>query len=241
MGTQRRWYHPPLISPYLPPDGPFPGYIMGAGGVQGFGCAAFYVAQIPAKEARVIITAFHYSGRFVNNSYLHLGVYVGGAMEGVLQFGYMLQPAQAGRVVRDTTQGQYMELNRMWLSDAAPRNSESRAISCAIKYIRRACPSVAWIQSFADERCNGLGVVYQASNFSFIGSHATVFWELDGEIYHDMLLTRYDTPRGLYLQANISRAVRRQYRQFRYIFFIKRDWMKRLVFTVQPYPKPQTA
>ena len=53
----------------------------------------------------------------------------------------------------------------MWLSDDAPRNSESRAISYAVKYIRKACPSVVWIQSFADERCGGLGVVYQAANF----------------------------------------------------------------------------
>jgi hypothetical protein len=241
MAPQRRGYHPPLISAYLPPDGGFPGYIMGETGPQGFGCEAFYVAQIPCREAWAIITAFHYSGRFVNNSYLHLGVYIDGAMEGVLQFGYMLQPAQAGKVVAGTVQGQYMELNRMWLADSAPRNSESRAISCAIKYIRRACPSVAWIQSFADERCNGLGVVYQAANFYFIGSHLTVFWELDGDIYHDMLLTRKDTPRGLYLQANIGRAIQRKYRQFRYIFFLKRDWIRRLNFAIQPYPKPQAA
>ncbi|MDR1686834.1 MAG: hypothetical protein LBR82_10460, partial [Desulfovibrio sp.] len=146
-----------------------------------------------------------------------------------------------GKIVTGTRQGQYLELNRMWLTDAAPRNSESRAISYAIKYTRRACPSVAWIQSFADERCNGLGVVYQAANFYFIGSHITVFWELDGDIYHDMLLTRKDTPRGLYLQANIGRAIQRKYRQFRYIFFIKRDWIKRLNYTIQPYPKPQAA
>lgn len=67
--------------------------------------------------------------------------------------------------MEDTVQGEHMELNRMWLSGAAPRNSESRAISYSIKYIRQACPSVAWIQSFADERCKSLGVVYQAVNF----------------------------------------------------------------------------
>ena len=59
----------------------------------------------------------------------------------------------------------------MWLSDDAPRNSESRAISYALKYIRRACPSVAWVQSYADERCQGLGVVYQACSFLYLGFH----------------------------------------------------------------------
>lgn len=133
-----------------------------------------------------------------------------------------------------------MELNRMWLSDEAPRNSESRAISYAIKYIRRACPTVAWIQSFADERCKGLGVVYQAANFMYLGCHKTTFYILDGEIYHEMLLTAHKKggQRGATLRENLYRAEKHTLRQFRYIFFLKRDWMKRLKLQIKPYPKP---
>lgn len=232
-------YHPPVLSAYLSPVGQHPDYILGDTGPQGFGCQAFYVAQLPCKEAREIITRFHYSHRVVNNSYLHLGVYIDGALEGVLQFGYALQPARAGKVVQGTVQGEYMELNRMWLSDEAPRNSESRAISYATKYIRRACPSVAWVQSFADERCKGLGVVYQAANFCYLGSHMTTFYELDGEFYHSMMASRKDAKRGLYLQANMHRATKHCYKQFRYVLFLKRNWMKRLNLTIKPYPKPE--
>lgn len=95
MAIQRRPYHPPLLSAYLPPDSTEPGYIMGATGPQGFGCAAMYVAQIPCRDARAIIIAHHYSHRVVNNSYLHLGVFREGALEGVLQWGYALCPARA--------------------------------------------------------------------------------------------------------------------------------------------------
>lgn len=233
-------YHPPALSAYLPPEGEHPAYIMGDTGPQGFGSRAFYVAQLPCKDARAIITRFHYSHRVVNNSYLHLGVYLDEALEGVLQFGYMLNPARAGKVVAGTVQGEYMELNRMWLSDEAPRNSESRAISYAFKYIRRACPTVAWIQSFADERCGGLGVVYQAANFLYLGSHKTSFYELDGATYHEMLLTAHKKSgnRGEYLRANLDRAEKRTLRQFRYVYFLKRNWMKRLKLKMQQYPKP---
>ena len=143
---RRRPYHPPVLSDWLPPLAGPPGYIMGATGPQGFGTADFYVAQIPCATARAVIIEHHYSHRVVNNSYLHLGVFREGAFEGVLQWGYALNPARAGKVVANTTQGQYLELNRMWLSDDVPRNSESRAISYALKYIRRACPSpvCAW-------------------------------------------------------------------------------------------------
>lgn len=239
MPAKRKPYHPPILSAYLPPDDTAPGYIMGKTGPQGFGSRDFYVAQIASKEARSVIIAHHYSRRVVNNSYLHLGIYRQGAFEGVLQFGYMLNPARAGKVVEGTVQGEYMELNRMWLTDDAPRNSESRSISYAIKYIRKACPSVAWIQSYADERCGGLGVVYQASNFVYLGSHKCAFYLLEGETYHEMLLTAHKKggSRGEYLRMNLCRAEKLVMRQFRYVFFLKTDWMKRLKLKIQPYPK----
>ena len=128
----------------------------------------------------------------------------------------------------------------MWLDDIAPRNSESRAISYAIKFIRRACPGVAWIQSFADERCGGLGVVYQASNFLYLGSHKATFYVLDGTPYHPMLLTAHKKQgeRGRKLLAGLARATKHGLQQFRYIYFLKQPWKKRLQFPVLPYPKP---
>lgn len=238
MSTPRKSYHPPMLSDYLPPLDGSPGYIMGKTGAQGFGSARFYIAQIPCSAARAIIVRHHYSHRVVNNSYLHLGVYREGAFEGVLQWGYALQPARAGAIVEGTIQGQYMELNRMWLDDAAPRNSESRAISYSLKYIKRACPSVAWVQSFADERCKGLGVVYQACSFLYLGCHKTTFYNLDGEVYHGMPASRKVTRRALYLQAHIHRATAYTLRQFRYVRFLKTDWQRRLRLPILPYPKP---
>lgn len=197
----RRPYHPPLPSPYLQPESDAPGYILGEhGGVVGFGKRGFYVAAIPAQKARETILRHHYSQSIVNNSYIHLGVYYKDNFAGVLQFGYALQPACAGGIVEGTVQGEYLELNRMWLAEVCPRNSESMAISYAVKYIRRASPSVAWIQSFADERCGRLGVVYQASNFLYLGSHMATFYFLDGDYYHRLLLTAHPNGRGRILR-----------------------------------------
>jgi len=241
VATSPKPYHPPRISEYQQPQGNHAGYIEGPTGCQGFGSRDFFVALIPCRQAREIIIRHHYSHRIVNNSYLHLGVYLEGELCGVLQFGYALCPARAGKVVEGTVQGQYLELNRMWLSDVAPRNSESRAISQAIKYIRRAMPTVAWIQSFADERCGRWGVVYQAANFLYCGHHVTEFYELDGETYHKMLLTAHlkGGQRGERLRQNLHRAVCRSLRQFRYVYFLKRDWVARLRLPARPYLKPE--
>jgi len=149
--------------------------------VYGFGDNAFRVEFIPRDEANATIAANHYSRKFFNLSILHFGVYIGPDRVGVLQYGYAMNPASGGGIVAGATADTFLELNRMWLDDRAPRNSETRALAYTLKVIRRTRPRVGWIQSFADERCGRLGVVYQAANFLYCGEHESLFWELDGE------------------------------------------------------------
>lgn len=240
MATKKD-HHPAQPGNYSAPSTDLVGYFNGDQALAGFGCRAFYVALIPRAEANRIIVANHYSRRIVANSYVHLGCWVDGVMRGVLQFGYALNPvAGAQKIVAGTEVDQYLELNRMWFDDVAPRNSESRALSYAFKFIKRACPRVAWVQSFADERCGGWGVVYQAANFLYLGHHKTSFYELDGETYHEMLLTtgRKGGGRGQYLRDNLGRATRRSLLQFRYIYLIKQGWLSRFKKLPLPFPKP---
>jgi adenine modification enzyme len=236
----RKPHHPPPAAQFRRPLTDDVGYILSIDGVVGFGCRSFYVAAVARRQIVEMIIARHYSRRVVNNSYVHLGVFVAGALVGALQLGYALNPARASKVVANTSSVQHIELNRMWLDDSAPRNSESRALSYTIKYLKRACPYAEWLQSYADERCGRWGVVYQAANFMYLGSHKTEFYELDGQTYHSMLLTAHRKcgQRGLHLKSNLHRAVKRSLRQFRYIYFLKPAARKRLKMTPKPYPKP---
>lgn len=214
------------------------------GVVVGFGDAAYHVREIPSKLARETIRANHYSKTIVNNSYVNLGVYWRGDFVGCLQFGYAMNPNSGRSVVAGTENRQYLELNRMWVADAVPANGESMAIAYAIRFIRARYPGVQWIQSFADERCGRWGVVYQAANFQYLGFHLTDFWLLDGEWYHDLLVTAHKKGggRGCFLHENLHRAERRRFRQFRYIRFLDRGARKRLLKPIVPdYPKPETA
>ncbi|HCO1273191.1 TPA: protein mom, partial [Escherichia coli] len=83
---------------------------------------------------------------------------------------------------------------------------------------------------------------YQASNFDFIGSHESTFYELDGEWYHEIAMNaiKRGGQRGEYLRANKERAVVHKFNQYRYIRFLNKRARKRLntkLFRVQPYPK----
>lgn len=203
------------------------------------------VKEIDKNLANNTIKKNHYSKKVYNATYIHLGVFLNGDFVGVLQYGYAMNPASGGSVVEGTDLDQYLELNRMWLSDDAPRNSESQAISSSFKYIRGKFPKVKWIQSFADERCGGFGIVYQACSFLYYGEHNSDFWELDGVVYHNTSMTvskdttRYKNNVGgcRTLQENKNDAVRHTLRQFRYIKFLDQSWVKKCLLTQKPYPK----
>ena len=213
--------------------------LFGSREVIGFGSSHFFVKEIDRNKANQIIIKNHYSKKFYNATYIHLGVFIDDEIVGVLQFGYAMNPASAGSVVEGTELNQYLELNRMWLDDKAPRNSESMAISYAVRYIRSKFPKIKWIQSFADERCGGFGIVYQGSNFEFYGEHMATFWTVDNEVYHNSLMTRNPklSKAAAFIQENKDRATSEKLRQFRYIYWIDQSWKKKVLLKKQPYPK----
>jgi len=208
----------------------------------GYGTDDFYVKEIEKDLANKIIIENHYSKKVYNATYIHLGVFIKNEFMGVLQYGYAMNPASCGSVVEGTEMNQYLELNRMWLDDMAERNSESKAISYSIKYIKGKLKTIKWIQSFADERCGGLGIVYQACSFRYYGEHTSSFWEWDNEVFHNIQMTvkkgtkRY-TKRVHELQTNKDKAIKHDLRQFRYIKFLDKSWVKKCNHKEQTYLK----
>jgi len=222
--------------------------LFGQADVVGFGDDDFCVRLMPRGKANAMIKAGHYSKSVVNGSSVHHGVYIDGSCVGVLQFGLALNPASGDGIVRDCTRDEWLELNRMWLDDCAPRNSESRALSYAMKFLKRHKPNLTWVQSFADERAGGrLGVVYQACSALYLGEHLTQFVEFEGRAYHRMAWSSTEAwlvGRHHKRWLKVKRAVEagevtpQAFRQFRYFFPVRRAVLKRLLLKPQAYPKP---
>ena len=210
--------------------------------IVGFGSDSFYVKEIDRKQADKIIIKNHYSKKVVvvGHHKIDLGVFINNELIGVIQYGYAMNPQSCSNIVEGTTIDQYLELNRMWFNDKAGRNTESTALSYSFKYIKGKHRRIKWIQSFADERCNCFGIVYQACSFSYYGEHNSDFWELNGEFIHNSRFTnsnkksnsRYD-----YYKANEENATKQSLRQFRYIFFLDSRWKNKCLLKEKPYPK----
>jgi len=213
--------------------------LWGAKEVIGFGSKDWNVKEIKRDLAYEIIRKNHYSkkGDSIAHNKINLGVFIKGELLGVLQYGYAMNPASCDSVVEGTKIDQYLELNRMWLSDKAERNSESKALSYSFRYIRSRHKKIKWIQSFADERCGGLGIVYQASNFNYYGLHASTFWEIEGEVYHNSILTNGKRKAKAKLENKLKYAKKMELRQFRYLFFIDKRWEKKCLLKKEPYLK----
>lgn len=123
------------------------------------------VLPISSKDAATVVKRNHYSGKVVNNSQLHLGVFLNGSCEGAMQFGPSLDKSKLQPLVSGTRWNGFIELNRMAFSDRLPKNSESRAIGYAMRLIKKKYPHIEWVVSFADGAQCGDGTIYRASGF----------------------------------------------------------------------------
>jgi len=124
---------------------------------------------ISAQEANALVRRVHYSGKVVNNSQLHIGVFYNGKLEGAMQFGPSLDKRKIMGLVAGTGWNEFVELNRMAFTDALPRNSESRALAIAFKLLRKHAPQLKWVISFADATQSGDGTIYRAAGFVLTG------------------------------------------------------------------------
>jgi len=124
---------------------------------------------IPAAQANELVKRVHYSGKVVQNSQIHIGVFYDGRLEGAMQFGPSLDKRKIQGLVSGTAWHEFIELNRMAFSEALPRNSESRAIAIAMRLLKQYAPQIKWVISFADGTQCGDGTIYRASGFVLTG------------------------------------------------------------------------
>ncbi len=192
------------------------------------------VKPIKAKDANKIVKALHYSGKVVNNSQLHLGVFLDGKCGGAMQFGPPLNKRKMLGLVEGTLWNEFIELNRMAFADWLPRNGESRAIGYAFRWMRNQYPHIKWCVSFADGTQCGDGTIYRASGFALTGiKENNSLWQhkKTGEQRQDMQFFHTGTlaERKTGVWEKIPGF------QLRYIYFLDPTARERLTVPILPF------
>lgn len=219
------------------------------------------VKPISSRDANRIVRALHYSGKVVNNSQVHLGVFLDGACGGALQFGPSLDKRKLVGLVGGTLWNEFIELNRMALADWLPRNGESRAIAVAMRLLRKTYPWLKWVVSFADGCQCGDGTIYRASGFVLTGikRNDQVWQAPGGETFSRTSLTDGRSKRQQQAVAVISRTTTTKGKhilnsgassmrafkdagwtpkpgyQFRYVYFLDPSARQRLTVPIIPF------
>lgn len=205
------------------------------------------VKVIDSKTANEYVKKYHYSGKVVNNSTLHFGVFYHGVLGGVMSYGNSTTKEFMLGLVKDTKWNGFIELNRMAFSDFLPKNSESRALAISFKLIRKNAPHIKWIISFADATQCGDGTIYRASGFLLTGikKNTSMVQLPDGTITHKMnfsascsrAIAQKWNPSGKPASQAIKEcgAKRIEGFQIRYIKFLNAEDEKDLNVPVLPY------
>jgi hypothetical protein len=200
------------------------------------------IEPVSSQDAMRIVRRFHYSGRVVQNSQLHLGVFIDGRCEGAMSFGPSLDKRKVQGLVAGTSWNSFLELNRMAFSDALPRNSESRALSIAFRVIRKQYPHIDWIVSFSDATMSGDGAIYRAAGFVLTGlkKNDQTWVSPTGEVRSRMTMTNITSSRKGGGASSMKRYIDEGWTvlpgfQLRYVKFLNPDARARLTVPVLPF------
>lgn len=195
------------------------------------------VKCIPSKVANDFVKNNHYSKKVVPNSQLHFGCFLDGKLHGVMSFGPCMAKNKMMPLVTGTKFNEFIELNRMVFDAFLPRNSESRCISIAIRMIRKKCPHIRWIITFADATQCGDGTIYRATGFHLIGikKNTAIVKLTDGTIAAAITFQKgkHILKTGKAAKPEGSKALPGF--QIRYIYFLNNEDIKNLTVPILPY------
>jgi hypothetical protein len=121
-----------------------------------------HVAPIASSTALGLVVQHHYLHRRTSVVF-SFGLFAAEQIVGVVTFGVpAARHLQIGACPSDPDA--VLELNRLWVSDAMPRNSESWFLSRALALL-----PARIIVSYADTTRGHMGIVYRAANFRYAG------------------------------------------------------------------------
>lgn len=201
-----------------------------------------YIKEIDSKLANRLIIENHYSGTVPKGVKFHLGIFIEETLYGVAQFGFGIRPHETCKFVKDTKPNEYLELNRLWISDKLGKNAESNSISKAMKFVKEKKPELKWIISFADGMMGKVGTIYQATNFIYTGYRKEtggIWLTKNGERLHGVSLWhKYKTQKRCDLEKIFGKPLYNVTGgQHRYFHFYDKTLIKDLIVPIISYPK----
>jgi len=193
------------------------------------------VEFVSYNSAVSIIMKFHYSKVMPKITKFCIGGYIHNELVAVCTLGYGVRPFHTiKKIFPSLGVKDYLEIGKLCLSDNCPRNTESYFISRIIKIIKKFCPDVKILFSWADGIIGKPGYVYQASNFYYGGYILTeMYLDKNGIRLHPRTVqgisigNRVGKNKSRAKSVTMTMGLKKYFGlQFRYIFPLcdKKEW-----------------
>lgn len=130
------------------------------------------------------------------------------------------------------TFGQYLELNRMALN--GKQESTSKAMSIAIKLVKKHNPTAKLLISYADKGQNHIGTIYQATNWYFVDESKSS----GEEVYYNGKWSHNRTPSSKLSKEQYRKLPKRKKAgKYKYLYPLDKSLVPLCQSLAKPYPK----
>ena len=192
--------------------------------------------SIPTSPLQLYFREINYETAMnvaVENHYLHrkapcswsFGAYFNDCLVGVCVIGKPCSHTLIKGVAGEEKANAVFELNRLWMNDKCPKNSESRFISWCIRKL----PKGTILVSYADTKYNHVGTVYQATNWIYTGTSVPF------KDYTKNGLDHRSIPKRERIKSEMDVVERSK--KHRYVYFTDQKDRQLLKYKIIPYAK----
>lgn len=201
------------------------------------------VERIHRDTAMSYTTKYHYLKR-VSPCNLAFGLFVDDILgmpciKGVAVYGVPVSSTLLKGVCGESEAHNVYELNRVWVADDMPKNTESYFIAQTLKHLDREI-----IISYADSAQGHVGVIYQATNWIYTGMTNPIKDPRVKGLEHQHWQTYAHGMRKAELEEKYGDRLYWEARskKHRYVFFAcgkrrRKQLRKKLKYPTLPYPK----
>ena len=157
---------------------------------------------------------------------------------GVITYGTPSSAPLRRGIAGDEHANNVIELTRLWIDDAVPKNGESFLIGNTVRRVDKEI-----VVSFADASQGHLGYVYQSTNWLYTGLSAKrTDWTVEGIEKHGQTWADKYTADEMREQFGEAFTIEPRARKHRYVFLNcnrrrRHELLEALRYPVQPYPK----
>lgn len=191
------------------------------------------------EAARYSVMRWHYSRRMPKAKLVRIGVWENEMFRGAIIFGVGANRHLASQFDLEAIEA--CELTRVALAPDR-EHPTSQCIAIGLKLLKHQSPGLRLVVSFADTAQGHLGVVYQATNWIFLGTSEQSYFRINGRVIHPRSVYDKFGPGGQslsWLRANVDPKADRveQSPKLRYVYPFDRAMRKKLEPQALPYPK----